>query len=542
MLRRLAIQNFVLIESEVIEFKPGLTIISGESGAGKTALIHALSLILGARADSDLIRKGSASSYVEGAFELRATSQVFVILEESGVSVDADEWLIIKRELTREGKNRCFINAQAVPFTLVQRIGPHLIDLISQHSQTKLHQNAHHRSLLDLFGGIRDDVSTFQAIWKEEKEIERTLVELQTALDERAREQDLYKHIAEEISTLDLKPGEDEALFQDYSLAIQSTEMTTLLNHLTDELTESPESILDRLNACRQRAEKLATLAPNLAPSLNVLKEVSVSISEISREFSAKSSLIDASEQNIESLQLRLEAIDAIKRKYGKTYEEIVAKQTEAEEKLAYFATLEERIKTTEDKLESIRKQSASLCATISDKRSKTAKTLSSLMTHKLSELNMEGAEFTVRITARPRTQYGEDDVAFWLKANRGEEWASVSSRSSGGELSRIMLAMQALLADKNETPTILFDEIDANVGGETATKIGGVLKELGKWGQVLCITHFPQVAKFGNHHLLVKKIETNGRTLAKVEILTQHAKEKELLRMLGGDLKVKSS
>jgi DNA repair protein RecN (Recombination protein N) len=535
MLKRLLIKNFILVTSALIEFDHGLNIISGESGAGKTALIDALSLILGAKADSTLIREGCSSSWIEAAFEIDYPSELETLLQDAGIIYDSNEWLTIRRELSREGKNRCFINAQVVPYALLQTIGPFLIDLISQHSQTQLHHISNHRSLLDLFCRHTQTLLRFQQLWKKQIELQDQLSTLHLSRDAKEKEIDFARHVVEEIEEVNLKEGEDQALFEEYRQLSNELELTGILSTALNELTEAPNALLLRLNHCRQTCQRLGEVAPQLKASLALLDEAAIAVTEASHDFSKTLCTIENDSNQLDILQNRLSIIDRLKKKYGRSFEEIGLTKDEAQKKLHYFSTLEESIQQVEAQLKSIQEQANALCHQLHEKRVEGATVLSSLVTQRLVDLNMLGCEFSIRVSNRSRTQFGEDEITFWLKANVGEQWASVSSRSSGGELSRIMLAFKVILADLNQTKTILFDEIDANVGGETATTIGRTLKELGKSCQVLCITHFPQVARFADVHFQVKKQQENDRTLATMTRLNKLEKEKELLRMLGG-------
>ena len=520
-----------------IEFENGLNIITGETGAGKTAILDAIALILGMRADTALIRKGEEKATIEAAFEVEDEKEITAILEEAGITFETDEWLVVRRELVFEGKNRAFISGQGAPLPLLQQVGARLIDLFSQHSHQTLRQTAFHRHLLDLFANLKGDLHIFQVALKEEKAFLTKIEELQVSKESREKEISYNRHVVEEIEGADLKEGEDESLFEEYSRCAHASELTETLSSAVLEITESPEALLSRLNFWTTSLNALSSIDKELKTSLSLINEASVNLCEAARELSSRLSTVDNDPLRMDRLKQRLDAIEKLKKKYGKTFLEIEESRKSAQATLDHFETLDETLLMLTKEHQKKLQETDTLAKTLTSKRKSAASHLAPLVTNILHTLNMEGSHFDIRLTPIERTQNGDEEIAFFLKANSGEQTAPVSSRSSDGELARLMLAITTLLAEKNQTETLLFDEIDANIGGETATKIGRALSDLGKSRQVICITHFPQVATHAHTHFRVQKQEHQGRTIAHIDKLDTEERAHELSRMLGGEL-----
>ena len=537
MLKRLFIKHFVLVDTLAVEFEKGLNIITGETGAGKTAILDAIALILGMRADSSLIRKGEEKATIEAAFEIGDEIEIAPLLEEAGITHDPNEWLTIRRELAREEKNRAFINGQGAPLPLLQQVGARLIDLFSQHSHQTLRQTTYHRHLLDLFGDLKSNLHLFQETLKKEKGLLAQIEELQASKEQSEKEISYNSHVVDEIEDADLKEGEDESLFEEYSRCAHASELTETLSSAILEMTEAPESLLTRLSFWTSRLDPLTSIDKALETPLSLLHEAGVNLNEAAREINSRLSEVDTDPLRMDLLKQRLAHFDALKKKYGKTYQEIEETRKAAQATLDYHQTLDDTLSDLTEQHQKKLQETTTLAQTLTQKRKTAAAHLAPLVTSILHTLNMEGSHFDIRLTPTDRTQSGDEEIAFFLKANAGEQTAPVSSRSSGGELARLMLAITTLLAEKNQTETLLFDEIDANIGGETATKIGRALSDLGKTRQVICVTHFPQVATYAHTHFRVKKQESEGRTLARLDKLTGDERAQELSRMLGGEL-----
>ncbi len=490
MLRKISIKNLVLIESAELELQTGLTIISGETGAGKTAFTHAIALAMGMRGDSTLIRKGSEIAVIEAVFD----------------------GMTIRRELKRDGKNRCFIDDQMVTLATLQKLGGTLIDLNSQHENKELLASETHRELLDLYGEI--DLAPFTASYERQKGLKEKLLHLENLFQQKEREQEFIETQLTELNGVDF--NEEESLFEEYKKLVS-----------INELLEKSELIEQNLGASITYLAKAKALYPN-----SHIEEALVNAKEALREMNSSMHNLENNPKRFAYVDGRLSLLAKLKRKYGNHLDEIQNFKKSLEEKLHVFAHLEEAFETTKKELLEI--DTIPLANELTIKREKASKALEKKISKSLHLLNMPDAEFTIQIKEQPLTSHGADQVEFYLKTNKGEPLLKVKECSSGGELSRLMLSLKTTLAEKNNTPTLIFDEIDANVGGETASTIGEMLHTLGSYRQVLCITHFPQVAKKGDQNIRIYKKEIDNRTVGFIEPLNQNSKEKELLRMRG--------
>lgn len=528
MLLKLHLKNLVLIESCEIPFGRGLNILSGETGAGKTALIEAIGLALGQRADSSTIRSGEDKAIVEAIFSLEDVPKAVALLEEAGIDFDKTEPLKIRREITKEGKNRALINHQPVPLPLLQSLSIHLIDLIGQHSSQLLKSQENHRMLLDLFGDLQDLVKAFNTAWAHEKKAQELQEELLKAKTLKEKDSASLQKELSELKSINL--SEEEALFQEYERLINSQENKEKILSLCNDVNNA----LPFIKRAKIGLDALSQ-DPSLQESLTLVQEAFVFMQEASHLLGSYNYRLEVSPERLQILEEKLKTLSHIKRKYGSSTEEIEQYKGSLQNTLKKWENLDFELENAEIELKGAQQKTKTLCTELHTKRKASAKSLSRLLTSTLCSLNMEGSELTIEVCSDKRTSTGEDSVNFWLKANKGESSLPIKANASGGELSRLLLALKLTLSEKNETPTLIFDEIDANVGGKTADLIGEKLKELSKCRQILCITHFPQVASKADEHYRIYKEEEEGRTFTRIEPLKAKERQKELLRMLGG-------
>jgi DNA repair protein RecN (Recombination protein N) len=529
MIRRLLLNHFVLVESCDIAFDPHFTAVTGETGAGKTAFTEAIHLCLGQRAEQDLIRKGSDKASVE--LHLSTTPLAKQLLEEAGFDAEDDE-IIIRRELFKEGKSRCFINCRSIPLSFLQTLGKALIDLIGQSTQTELKTKEAQRELLDLFGGVESDL--FEKNYRKEIEQRKTLEELTALLKLKEREEELWRFQLSEIEEAHLQEEDEEALFQQYNRLTHAQDVREKTALLTNTLSEGPAALLTQLAKAIKLSETLLSYDTRFSSTHALLQEAGIPLKEALREIDSQVDLLEEDPQALATLEERLSLLSQLKRKYGPSIQDILSHAAEIQKRLSPFETLEEDIENATKALSEIQAESDTLARALSDKRRKAASALSKQLTEQIQLLNMPGAHVDVRVHPAARSSSGDDRVEWWIQANPGENPGPVEEHASGGEMSRLLFALKIVLADKNKTPTLIFDEIDANVGGKTATLIGEKLKELGTYKQVICITHFPQVALHASCHLRVEKRVIDGRTLTAIHELTAPDRDLELARMRG--------
>lgn len=521
MLNTLSLSSFALIDQAVIHFNQGFHVLTGETGAGKTLLIQAIHLLTGHKVSTDIIRLGAETAIIEATFDIENLPAVQNLLLKGGIDVDPQELLIIKREVSRSSKNRIFINAQPSPLSLLAAIGPHLLELVSQNSSQSIRQEEAQRELLDLYGEI--DKAPYELSYQSIKDLEKSLLNLKAYGNKDKLERLQWE--LQEWDAFTYQEGEEEALFNEYKTLAGSQEITDKLTAIQGGLGHP--QLIPALSQLQKLTDN-PTLQEHLKSAIVHLQEAS---------FAAAKQLesLEHSPGRLQELEERLSMLNQLKRKYH--VDDIPSHVEKLREEVDTLEHLDEKLATMEKELEENRKQLKFLAEELSKKRTDAAKTLSKALTGQLHSLNLPHAKALIAISPKDLSQSGQDRVVFSLAANPGEAPASLASRSSGGEVARFLFALKLLLAEKGALPTLVFDEIDANVGGETAALLGQKLHELGKHSQVLAITHFPQVARQANYHLQITKKEKEGRTLTEISPLQAHAKEKELLRMLGGSL-----
>lgn len=535
MIKHLILNNLILVDSCEIHFAPSFNVVTGETGAGKTVLIEAIGLTLGCRADTSLIRKNSDRAYVEIGFDIQQLSSIRQILEEAGLTQDVEEFLVIRREISKDGKNRAFVNRRLVPLHLLQKIGAQLVDLMSQQTHQILRTDEMQRSFVDLFGELHEDLKTFQSHYHKEKELQKKLIELKKRDIHRERDIETWNFQLHEIESAEIKEGEEEAVYKKYQCLMNAKELTEKIGTIVHGLTESPSAILPQLARFYKICHSLLSLDPSFSETMKLIQEAQVALTEALRTLHLRNDELENNPHALSSLEQRLGTIAKIKRKYGQTFEEIEIFRQKIKQELSQLENFSDEMQRITSELAQIRHKVDQSAMQLTAQRKIAAAKLQKILTEQVQELNMSGAEVSIEILPQARSDFGDDWIQFWLKANRGEHPCLVKEHSSGGELSRLLFAIKIALAEKNNTPTLIFDEIDANVGGTTALTIGEKLKKLGQCRQVICITHFPQVASKADTHFSVQKFESQGRTLTEIKQLTKKQRELELLRMIGG-------
>ncbi len=531
MITRLFIRNLVLIEQVTVHFGPGLNILSGETGSGKSALLSALGLIVGKRSDSSLIRKGADKAIVEAVFDIDNLPLVKHLLSEGGIAYAEGDELIITRELQASGKGRIFINNQSVPSHFLKAAGELLVGVVSQHANQNLFSLEYHRASLDLFGGLQAKVQRFADEWEKEKALASELEALRTG--EASRLQTLERHLAEleEICEAELQEGEDEELFAEYTRLIHVEDISNYCQEIAQTLNGE---VLNQLKGLKRTFDKLTSLDGNFRESADLFQSVVCELQEISFVVEKSASQSACDPERLGQINERLKLIAQLKKKYGAGLSDIRAYQNQLKEKIDDLEGADIKLEELEKQLPLQLEKTAVMAKELTLLRGEALISLQEQMTRQLRQLNMPKASFTISLTPQKRSGTGDDAVEWFLAPNVGERPVSVRECASGGEVSRVMLALQALLGGKEQTPTLLFDEIDANIGGETASVVGEKLREIAKDHQVLCVTHFPQVAKQADRHFRIRKEERNERTLTLVDELDAGERELELQRMLG--------
>lgn len=534
MLKLLRLQNIILVEQADIPFHMGLNILTGETGAGKSAIMKGLELALGERCDTGIIRKGCERAIVEASFEIDKFPSLLQILDESGLEHDHGQDLLIRREISSSGKNRLFINNQLAQLNLLRKIGQHLAHVVGQHANQQLFSLEYHREVLDLFGIIKSYSHVFQESFKNEITLKTQLENLIHQTSQRIREIDMCQKELMELEEAQLKKGEDEELFAEYSLMVNAKELTEKIQEINQGLTGNRQPIIPLLNRHKTLLNELTMIDPNFLEISQHFQNIFLEIQELSRTLLKYQDSIQNDPCKLEQINDRLTLINKLKRKYGNEIEDIHRYYEETKKKLNQLENTDSSIEDLKLQLEIAQKNTEACAKELTLKRKHYAKLLEESVTGQLHSLNMAKAQFIVNITPQKRTLVGDERVEFFLQPNVGEHQIPLKDAASGGEVSRVLLALQTLLAGKSNTATLIFDEVDANIGGETAAIVGEKLQEIGQQHQVICVTHFSQVARQAHHHLKISKKEKDGRTVTEVQRLDTKGQEKELQRMRG--------
>jgi DNA repair protein RecN (Recombination protein N) len=525
MLRSLRIQNIILIEEAELEFELGFTVLTGETGAGKSAILKALGLVLGERADSRLIRKGAAKARVEALFEIGDLCGVADLLEEAGIDCEEEE-LVVRRELTAAGKSRAYINNTLAQTSLVKKLGDLLLDLVGQHANLRLASPEYQCDVLDLYGGLLEQRADFAQQWQKLCQQERELASLVEGEAERLRTLGRLQAEVDELTSAAIKQDEEEELFAEYSRLNHSEELMGTLDQVTTALDEQAP----QLQQLQGILNKAAALDASLRPQVEALKSHALELHEVSHELQAYRSRLDLDPSRLAQVNDRLALLNGLQKKYS----DPAAYLADAISRLADLESADLRIEDLQKEVAALSNVCDEAAKTLTAARRKAAEKLEKELVKHLRPLNMEGARFDIQITFLGRTARGDDAVEFLFAPNVGEGSVPVRQCASGGELSRLLLALKTALAGLELTPTLVFDEIDANIGGQTGTLVGQKLRSIAENRQVLCITHLPQVAREADHHFHICKQATGGRTHSTVTLLDTQTREDELTRMVG--------
>ncbi len=531
MLKRLKIENLILIKHVELLFESGFSIITGETGSGKTVLLQALKYVTGERSDADAVRKGSLKAIIEAEFDLSHTIAIEDLLEKGGISWEANTPLLLKREISCEGRSRAFINCQVVTLSLLQEIGKQLIDFTDQHAHHTLKDLDQHKKLLDLFGCYPDLIAATCKAKEELAEINHRFSSLQiTAKAKDQRLQEITNAI-EEISSANLQKDEEATLSSEHNRLLHGQELMAKTGQLEQFLESSPFALVPQAKKVHHLLQQLANIDPKLKELLLLSHEISMNAQELGRSISSYRSKIEDDPKRLEYFEQRIAVIDKLHRKYGDPIQHLA--ELKAQEAKLYEVDID--IEQVQQQKEETERRYLEIAKTRYEARKAAAIQLSAELTKKLQALNIPHARFSIDVDFDLK----EDQVYFSLQANPGQPSGPLGDHASGGELSRVMIALQSAIGEKHPAPIVVFDEVDANIGGETATIIGGIFSKLGKKRQVLAITHFPQVARQADHHFCIDKEFVQNETIAVIQTLGAKEKGKELVRMLGGHKRV---
>ena len=549
-LSSLRIKNLALVEELDWQLAPGFVTVTGETGAGKSVIIGALKLLLGERADKGLIRTGAESCTVEASFEVHDCGALDSQLEGHGIEGCDDGNLLIKRTFTQSGGNRQFVNGSATTIAVLKLLGDLLVDLHGPHDHQSLLSAERQLDLLDAYSHAEGTRRTYEEIWRRAgtlREEHASLATNEAALD---RELELLRHQANEIQAAELQPGEEEGLQSRYTLAANSRRLIELATGVAHELTESEPSIRSRLGDTARLLRELEKIDPATASMVEAHTAAVVELEELARGLVNYAEKLDLDPAQLAEMEERVNLIQKLKRKYGATVEDVIAAGEEAAARLQKIEGRGAELERLQGEIERTQTELMRVGRELSARRMQAAPRLSGAVRDQLRDLGFKKSEFeihllqldtpgakgleTIEFVFAPRST-GLESVEFLFAPNPGEPPKPLRSIASSGEISRVMLAVKSALADQDAVPLLVFDEIDANVGGEIAHAVALKMRTLGTRHQVLCITHLPQVAAMAQAHFVVTKEFTEERTYSRLSEVKTKARVKEIARMLGG-------
>ncbi len=539
MLQSLSIRHFAIIDTLDLEFQKGLNILSGETGAGKSIIMQALNLILGGRAYADLIRSGHEECEVAAQFDISELPALQGLLKKQ--DYPADDTLLIRRVISRSGKGRIWLNDKASTANLLQEIGKFLIDLVSQNESQKLFSEDMPRIYLDQFADHLKILSDYQAGYHEYLETKSELSRVENQMKEAREREDLYRFQLQEIQAASLKAGEEEALLQDRKILANASKIIENLSGAESMLYSANDSATELVGKSQNLISKFADLDPRLEEESKKLSQVCDSLDEVSRFLQNYLQKIDFDPNRLEQMEERLDVIASLKKKYGGSVEAVLEKEVELSSKVGLLENQDEVMEALKKKLSECQKNLLDRGHRLRSSRVEAARKLSKLLEKELALLAMPSAKFEVRVL--PLKSEGEevfspsglDEIIFYISPNKGEEMKPMNLIVSGGELSRILLALKSVTRDPDSAATFVFDEVDAGIGGAVAEGVGKKLKKLAAEAQVLCITHLPQIAACGDVHYQISKVEKKERTSTQVKQLDETERVDEIARMLAG-------
>ena len=532
MLKEIFIENLAVIKQAVIPFSDGLNIFTGETGAGKSILINGINAVLGQRSTKDIVRSGCNKAVVTALFTDIAAN-VKEKLDEFGVSYEDDE-ISITREINADGGSVARINGRTTSVSVLKELGSLLINIHGQHDNQILMDSEKHIKILDSFGGDDTLLTEYKESFKQLQQTARKLKELKKRETEKAERLRSLNEIIEEMRELELEEGEDEALEKEYETAQNAEQIIYSLN-MCVQLLSGEESASDLILKAESELEDLSDSSP-YSELYERLSAAEIEISDIADELTAITDKIELDGQRVEYLRQRISKINHLKRKYMCDCSQLIDMYNNALEETGSLESSSDEIKKLNEEKEELLKVVTERAKTLSKFREETARKFVSRVTEELTFLNMPNVILDVKHEKGKLTVNGMDNMEFLISANKGEEPKPISRIASGGELSRIMLALKSVIADKDSIPTMIFDEIDTGVSGKAAQKIGIKLESIGKVRQVICVTHLSQIAVMADNHLMIEKKTDNERTETSVYQLDFKGRTAEIARIMGGE------
>ncbi len=538
MLTELRISNFGVIDQLAIKFDPGFTVMTGETGAGKSLLIDALGLLVGGRASADQIRAGAEEAHLEAVFSLASDDPLLKELRREGFLDSTALDLTIHRVIATSGRNRNYLNANPVPLHLLERLGGTLVDIHGQHDQQSLLAPGVQLDVLDAFGHLKDLRGKHEAAYEAWMRHRQLLAQLQREIAERRQREDYLRYQVEEIDGAKPQSGEDELLDGDRRRLANAQRLRQLASDVYERLYGDDDGILRALAEVKKDLVELGLVDAVPAGWMSLLEEAVVQLRELAGQVRDYEGRIEDDPDRLGQIERRLDVLERLKTKYGGSLAALLIQAEALRNELRHLDTADVQLAAETRAADEAEGRVRELAAELSQERRQVAKELQRKVSGELSALKMDRTKFEVLIDQkadRERGPTGQDQVQLLLSTNRGEPLRPLARVASGGELSRVMLALKTILAGIDRVPVLIFDEVDAGVGGAVAELMGGRLRALATHHQVLCVTHWPQVAAQAHRHCLIEKIVREGRTVTRVRELNGIDREAEVARMVGG-------
>jgi DNA repair protein RecN (Recombination protein N) len=543
MLVELAVENYAVIETVRVRFHAGLNLLTGETGSGKSIVVDALGLLLGARASAEMVRGGAERARISGIFEIAPNQALSKLLEQAGIEIEDGE-LPIEREVLANGKSRAFVGNRPATAAFLKELAAYLGDIHGQHDQQQLFSPAMQREMLDAYAQLEEPAAEAGEIYRRWRAATADLAELDRSAQEKLRQADLWTFQLKEIEAVAPLPGEDARLERERMVLRNVVRLEETASAAYAALYDAPESAAAQLRGVARRLEELARIDESAADMAGTLQPAAIAVEEVSHALRHYLGKLEADPGRLDQVEARLAALEKLKRKYGATMDEALAFLEDVRRQLAAVESSGERRDALRKEKDALGEAYRAAAAKLTETRTGAAGQLATMVQSELGSLAMEKTRVEIRVDPAPWSEYGADSVGILFSPNVGEPPKPLDRIASGGELSRVALALKTCTArapgdvrDKRAAPpTLVFDEVDAGVGGSAAEAVGRRLKKLAASSQVLCVTHLPQIAGFADHHYYVEKHTVKGRTLASIAELSQAQRTREIGRMLSGE------
>jgi DNA repair protein RecN (Recombination protein N) len=536
MLTELRIRNFAIIEQVTLPLAEGFNVLSGETGAGKSIIVGALGLLLGERASADLIRSGADKATVEGVFDVAKLKGIAALADDHGIEVE-DDTLVLKREIAANGRGRAWVNGATVTATVLAEIGRQLVNLHGQHDAQTLLDGESQRRILDAFGGAEMQAAAVRSTYTELAGLRREITSLSSRRAEAEKRADYLRHVAKEIEDARLSPGEDTKLEDEARVLENADELRTLASSLSELLSGDEASVMTQLGASQRPLTSIERIDPSAARMQELFDAGFYALQELARSVEDYAGSVELDPARLADVRVRRDRLFGLLKKYGPTLDNVIEAGRSARAELDLIDTAQFDLANLNARETDARRRLSAEAEKLSDLRLSAAKKLNKAVDALLPPLGMPDGRFSVLLIARDEpTAEGAEDVEFRVALNVGHEDRPLARVASGGELSRVMLALKTILARVDRVPTLIFDEVDAGIGGRVGLQVGDTLRRVAKEHQVFAISHLPQIAARAHHHIVVAKGAKGGVTSADITVLEGSSRVNEIARMLGGD------